>query len=234
MSKQGIPCLGSPRSKVSAVLKMIAERKGGKKKKKPTLKTIASTVGVASPSTVMNWKLKDMQEEAVAYRLSKRGWNKKLTTEEEEVVAGWIIWKRQKSKLVTAKHIISFLKRAFDVHVSVTWVSNMVKRNHLSSRRTQAVDVRHRKKEMQSEMINFLKQVQSLEKRDDQIVTIDEVSVWSDGVVLRSYAPKGGYVYKVIIQTIFEFFFLQSKLIFILNILEEISEFLLGFMIEKT
>jgi hypothetical protein len=103
--------------------------------------------------------------------------------------------RQRQHKLTSAQTVINFVREHFQEKVSPTWVSNTLSSLGFSSQKVrQAWETKPLHQKL-PEIKKFIAEVRSLIEDGvelSRIVAVDEVGFWSSGVVLRSYAIRGG------------------------------------------
>jgi hypothetical protein len=111
-----------------------------------------------------------------------------------QVVVGWVLSRAELHVVTTGLDVALFVAEAFSVGVSLTWVSRTLARYGVRSLRSHAVKWEYQTKSSVDALVSFLAEVRQLLRSVsdwDNVVAFDEVIVWENGVVERTYAGQG-------------------------------------------
>jgi len=166
-SRRGRAGAPSEQWKVQKALFLLRQRRQALRQNIETksFREIAKEVGVWSDATIRRWNKLAMDSRSRAGRIEKRGWNRKLTKEQEKIVAGWVVQMDLLKQSTTTQRITNFVRWAFNINVSASWITRFSKRHHLSLREpAQSLPNKTLKKKF-SEAVSFLKKVRGMKKK---------------------------------------------------------------------
>lgn len=134
---RGNPGRLSPDKQLEYGLELLRERRialfnTGKVPRNLSYRKIAVKIGVFSPTTVMNWDHQDMSPDAILYRSRLKAADRKFTIEEEEIMAGWIVYQDLSMQSTTTLKFREFVYDFFGELISPSFISKFLNRHQLS------------------------------------------------------------------------------------------------------
>jgi hypothetical protein len=139
-----------------SALPIYIARKRGIRHPKLTYRAIAKQVGVFSPTTIMQWDIKDMTEGAIRRRLQRRARPRKFTQLEESILCGWVIYRDLTLQSSTTENFREFGYSYFRRTMSASFISKFMKRNRLSLKLVGKAEKEELLQKNIDEAINFL------------------------------------------------------------------------------
>jgi transposase len=177
---------------VAAAIKRELETNAKRPKpKRRSLRGIAKRFGV-SDYYVRTVRDSDMSLDALWARIHRRGRRRPLEAAEEQVAAGWVVWRQRERKLVSWLLLANFIAAAFGVMVDQSWVTRFCKRHHFSQRTVKKTDVRKLSRRYRADAVKFLQQVRTMHLKPVQIMALDFTSVPNLPGHIRTIGVTGG------------------------------------------
>ena len=191
---RGIP--GHPYSQrvVRRAKYLLAMKKKFPRCKNLTYAAIAKQCGVLTKKTIRDWDYKIMTVDMEKQRMQRKGHKRLLTTQEEEIAAGFIVLRSINSLNTSSPIIRAFFSEEFGIGAKHTWLCDWAKRNDLSWRRPQRRTYRLPLRKKQEILMKFLREVQSLNKEPQQLAAIDKCYFQSQPIVNRQLCMIGRFV----------------------------------------
>lgn len=194
---RGTPGKPSSDAKILKAIKLLRERNQQPPGKRLSYAEIAAQVGVWSENTIRNWEAQDMTPHGRAKRIAKRAHNRVLTEEEEQIVAGWIVWKTKHHQNTSTRHVKAFVRKAFGKVVNDTWLSRFCHRQHFSDllplhglhSSAEEVDVKTGVLWIQ----NLRTKRVSTHHSESQLLAIDKTKVYMETSGIQQIAPTGRF-----------------------------------------
>jgi transposase len=154
---------------------------------------IADEAGAPDASTIRRW-VRQYRAERTVEPHHAGGARAALSLALVQVVVGWVLSRAELHVVTTGLDVALFVAEAFSVGVSLTWVSRTLARYGVRSLRSHAVKWEYQTKSSVDALVSFLAEVRQLLRSVsdwDNVVAFDEVIVWENGVVERTYAGQG-------------------------------------------
>lgn len=177
--------------KLAAALSLLRKRQANPADPNLSYRKIAKSAGLLSVASVHSIAHTNMEPEAIAVRKLRKGWRRLLSLDEQRVVCGWLLSRREKGKPVGGAQVRSFVARAFGIAVSASWVSRFAENFHLQSHKVHGRTYGRARASARTEMIEFLLRVRALSIPPQKLVCVDCTGIYSHNTVLRSYGPIG-------------------------------------------
>lgn len=160
-------------------------------------RSIAFRVGVFSPTTITRWDHQDMHIEAIKVRMRKKARARKFTIEEENILAGWVVYKELTLESSTTENFKEFVHVHFNRFPSSSFISVFLRRNHLSLKLVGNANSKEALQESIDVAVKFLTDfhtlVNALCKTPSQVIVMDKTylmtSPWHK--FTRHMSPKG-------------------------------------------
>lgn len=158
--------------------------------------SIASMVGVRSPETIRLWRRQDMSWHARRARIASRNsWRRILSSEQELIMAGRIIYldvlRRDSSTLSIRRSLQSLFVPPQRIHAS--YISRFLKRQHLSMRYAVLTHAAERHPSKFDELVQYLDEIRAMNIPPDRIINIDATSVYSDARFVKQAGIRGRF-----------------------------------------
>jgi hypothetical protein len=169
------------------VLRRYAEERG-----LPTasFRSIGVRVGL-SHSTLHARYHQDQSPEAIEQRRIARAHNRLLQPFEERETAGFAVYRSMHNKQTSTGRIIKYVWDEFKVEVSLDWVTDFKKRQHLSSRLCSHASAGEMSAASIQQSIDFIERVRALRLRPEQMYAVDKIYIKDQPKWTRSIAPVG-------------------------------------------
>jgi len=152
--------------------------------KPQTLRSIASQCGFFSPTTIWRYSRKNMTLHAIRLRQLQKIGNKRIISEEqEEIFAGWVIYRELTHECTTSDAFQEFVSSSFGIRVSASYLTRFMKRNYLSLKLPSNASPKELNEEEISEAVDYLRNLNEFIKLNDvsasKIVAIDKTSLFN-------------------------------------------------------
>lgn len=134
-----------------------------------------------------SFSLKDVEKR----REEMHSW-RKLSIKDERIVAGWVIYRCILKKDTTTRTIMKFIDNAFHVTTTPSWLSQFMKRNHLSLQNPSTAKGAEIMSTKFEEAVQCLKQIKALNKDPGQIAVMDKTKFYNDSHRVKHVSIKGG------------------------------------------
>jgi len=125
----------------------------------------------------------------------KRGFKRKLSDGEEQVVGGWVLEQVASNMLAQGEDVIAFVNESFHETISASYVTRMMQRIHFSSHLMKEKEQRRIRRGLMFRLLTFILNSRRTMGDDiplSRIVAIDIAKFGHFSHILRSYAPSGG------------------------------------------
>jgi transcriptional regulator with XRE-family HTH domain len=154
---------------------------------------IARASGVRSRSTIWNWTHLDMSPSAIRARSLRKGNNRKLTLDDELVLAGYIVFRDCRRFDTGSDVLYRFAHSRFNATIDTYWTTRFCKRQDLSFRSivhsTIAEFLRYRR----DRAVEVLEEIRGLVKQTRNIWAFDKKPFTDRSDSGLQLGPTGSY-----------------------------------------
>ena len=165
-----------------------------------SLREIAAVVGVASPSSISNWLIKDMSLNSIDERASKKGSDAMILSKDERTLLhGNILFEdicRRDTSTESIRDMADEISGA-ELSLGKSFISKFLAAEHLSLRSAVGAHPSERLASKRDELADFLSHVRRVIHGipDDRVINLDFTSVYSDSRFIRQAGAKGRYYF---------------------------------------
>lgn len=179
-----------------ALNRMLGVGKGGVRRVPVSPEALSDEAGMPSARQLYRW-LKVYREKGVTAPLHGGGRRALLSTAAILVVVGYVLQRSHLHLATTGEDVALFVLEAFSVMVSKEWVSRTLRQHGIRSHASHAVKWQYQSRLDRDEAVAKQRALRQLLRETpnwDDVVAYDEVGVWPNGVVQRTYTLVGRYV----------------------------------------
>ncbi len=130
-------------------------------------------------------------EKEVSKRKNRMIARRKLSTKQESITTGWIIYRCILKQSTTTKKLKKFILKAFKVVVSSSWITKFMKRTHLSLQNPSTAKGAELLEVKLAEGIRCLEDLRALKKFPGQIAVMDKTKFYNDSHRVNHISIKG-------------------------------------------
>jgi transposase len=181
--------------KIALGLLRESQAEGSKKgcTRHSTLRSIATSLGIRSHATILNWQQQANDEESLQQRLSVRGRKRKLDERDENKLAGWVKGQRKRRRLVKIQQAQEKVERITggNVQWSASKVSKFMKERGFSSQRTKRATADTNTQEFEDSIAEFQQEVQRQRVPAKRRLVMDEAAVYDNDIHPYCYQAIG-------------------------------------------
>lgn len=184
---------------IERALSLLRMRRIARKNGIPTItyQWIADQVGVFSRNTIARWDSRDMSKVAILIRKKRKSNRRKFSDEMESVLAGWVICRDLTQEPSTTNDFSEFAFNFFQTQVTPSFITNFMKRNHLSLKQVGNANCSELKGETIDVGVKFLEDLSSMidryNLRSENIIAFDKTylmtSPWHK--MIKHMSPTG-------------------------------------------
>ena len=121
--------------------------------------------GLKHYGTFQRYLHKDMSEAAITERAKNRGPPRTLVSEDEKVVAGWVLRRPEKFRSVAGNDVRVFVREAFGRDFSASYVSKLLARHKITAHHARGKDYRTRRADLEAQVRNIIREIQKRSAR---------------------------------------------------------------------
>jgi hypothetical protein len=134
----------------------------------------------ATKATIYRWLHSDMSDNEVAKRLSHRGRHSLLSDEQQCLVVGYFIHRRQDLLHVDRSVLIEFCKHYFNYEPIPQMISDIISNYRISSQKVLKRTSRMTTAEIVDDALEIITEIRAEGWKPHQIIVADETGIWSN------------------------------------------------------
>jgi hypothetical protein len=182
----------------SIFVELICGRDRGDGQRDPPLVTVEQLAALAcAPSAreLYRYRQAAMKEREVPTTPVNRDFRSILAVEEKKVLCGFLLYRLKHGKVVSGAEVIDFIAAAYGRTVTKQWVSATMPTIGFSRHKPRARPLAFEGGKQLEDAVAFIREHKELFRRAHerkQLVAMDQITFWDNGLVTSCYAPVGG------------------------------------------